>query len=62
MAYAPVYVMLAIIRNFILLSRINALAVWGYIAMGYVFLLLTAAWFAGFAIFSAFSPSKYGQR
>jgi len=54
--------MLAIIRNFILLSGINALAVWGYIAMGYVFLLLTAAWFAGFAIFSAFSPSKYGQR
>lgn len=61
MAYAPAYVMLTIIRNFLLLSGISALAVWGYIATGYVFLLLTAAWFAGFAIFSTFSPSKYGK-
>ena len=61
MAYAPAYVMLTIIRNFLLLSGISALAVCGYIATGYVFLLLTAAWFAGFAIFSTFSPSKYGN-
>jgi hypothetical protein len=52
--------MLVIVRNFIVMSGISALAAWGYDVTGNVLLLLTTAWFAGFALFSTFSPSKYG--
>ena len=53
--------MFTILRNFILLSGISALAAWGYDVFGNVLLLLTAAWFAGMALFSTFSPSKFGD-
>ncbi len=44
-------------RTFIIASAISAVAAWGYSSIGNVLLLLTTAWFAGFAI-STFSPSR----